>query len=133
MVRQLVYTMFISNNRPSFHLSGNENSLKHRRVSKYHENDALITHNGNPGHFRITPFWLLELELKPYQANFQLFFSVFGTSFSILNYLLFFIIFWDFYSGHDHILSFCVFFLCKTWYLSRLLVNLFDNIWVLLV
>ena len=48
--------MFISNNRPSFHLSGKENSLKHQRVSKYHENDALIAHNGNPGHFRITPF-----------------------------------------------------------------------------
>ena len=38
---QLVYTMFISNNRPSFHMCWNENLVKHRKVPKYYENDCL--------------------------------------------------------------------------------------------
>ena len=33
----LVYTMFISNNRSSFHLWWKENLVKHRKVSKYYE------------------------------------------------------------------------------------------------
>ena len=40
-MRQLIYTMFISNNRTSFHLLGKENLVKHQRVSKYYENDCL--------------------------------------------------------------------------------------------
>ena len=39
LVRQLVYAMFISNNR-SFHLWWNENLVKHQNVSKYYENDC---------------------------------------------------------------------------------------------
>ena len=40
-MRQIVYTMFISNNRASFHLWGNEKLVKHQKVSKYYENDYL--------------------------------------------------------------------------------------------
>ena len=39
-MRQLVYTMFISNNRASFHLWWKENLVKHQKVSK-HVNDCL--------------------------------------------------------------------------------------------
>ena len=41
LVAQLVYTMFISNNRASFHLWWKENLVKHQKVSKYYENDCL--------------------------------------------------------------------------------------------
>ena len=43
--------MFISNNRPSSHLWGKENLVKHRKVSKYNETDCrknylfLVEHN----------------------------------------------------------------------------------------
>ena len=40
-MRQLVYTMFISNNRPSFHLWWKENLAKLQQVSKYYEKDCL--------------------------------------------------------------------------------------------
>ena len=40
-MRQHVYTTFISNNRPSFHLWCKENLVKHQKVSKYYENDCL--------------------------------------------------------------------------------------------
>ena len=44
IVRQLVwwvvYIMFMSNNRPSFHLWWKENLVKHRKVSKYYETDC---------------------------------------------------------------------------------------------
>ena len=36
-MKQLVYTMFINNNRPSFHLWWKENLVEHRKVSKYYE------------------------------------------------------------------------------------------------
>ena len=39
-MRQLVHTMFISNNRPLFHLWWNENLVKHPKVSKYYETDC---------------------------------------------------------------------------------------------
>ena len=42
-MRQLVYTIFTSNNRASFHLWWNENLLKHQRVSKYYENNCNST------------------------------------------------------------------------------------------
>ena len=40
LMRQLVYTMFISNNRPSLHLWLKENLVKHRKVWKYYETDC---------------------------------------------------------------------------------------------
>ena len=40
LVGQLVYFMFIINNRTSFHLWWKGNWLKHQRVSKYYENDC---------------------------------------------------------------------------------------------
>ena len=40
LVRQLVYTMFISNNHASCHLWWQEYLIKHQRVSKYYENDC---------------------------------------------------------------------------------------------
>ena len=40
LVRQLVYTMFISNNGASFQLWWKENLVKHRKVSKYYETDC---------------------------------------------------------------------------------------------
>ena len=40
-MRQLVHTMFISNNRGSFHLWGKENLVKHQKALKYHKNDCL--------------------------------------------------------------------------------------------
>ena len=41
-MKQLAYTMFISNNRASFHLWSKENLVKHQRVSKYYENDCRL-------------------------------------------------------------------------------------------
>ena len=40
VVRQLTYTMFISNNHTPFHLWWKEHLVKHQRVSKYYENDC---------------------------------------------------------------------------------------------
>ena len=40
-MRQLVYTMFISNNRTLLHLRRKENLIKHQKVSKYYENICL--------------------------------------------------------------------------------------------
>ena len=37
LVRQLVYTIFVSNNRTSFHLWRKENLIKHQKASKYYE------------------------------------------------------------------------------------------------
>ena len=39
-MRQLVYTILISNNHTSFHLWWNENVVKHPKVSKYYETDC---------------------------------------------------------------------------------------------
>ena len=39
-MRQLIYTMFISNNHPSFRLWWKENSVNHLKVSKYYETDC---------------------------------------------------------------------------------------------
>ena len=41
-MRQLVYTMFIRNKCPSFHLSWKENLVKHRKVSRYYETDCSL-------------------------------------------------------------------------------------------
>ena len=41
-MRQLVYTLFISNNCASFHLWWKENLVKHQKVSKYYENDCRL-------------------------------------------------------------------------------------------
>ena len=41
-MRQLVYTLFISNNHPSFHLWWKENLVKHQKVSKYYETDCRV-------------------------------------------------------------------------------------------
>ena len=41
-MRQLVYAMFISNNRPSFHLWWKLNLVKHRQVSKHYETDCRM-------------------------------------------------------------------------------------------
>ena len=40
-MRQLVYAMFRSNNRTSFHLRWKENLVKHQKGSKYYEIDCL--------------------------------------------------------------------------------------------
>ena len=44
-MRQLVYAMFLSNNRPSFQLWWKENLLKHQKVSKYYETDCIFTYS----------------------------------------------------------------------------------------
>ena len=38
---QLLYTMFIGNDRASFHFWAQEHLLKHQRVSKYYHNECL--------------------------------------------------------------------------------------------
>ena len=40
-VRQLVYTVFISNNHASFHLCWKKNLVKHKEISKYYKTDCL--------------------------------------------------------------------------------------------
>ena len=40
-MRQFVNTIFISNNRPSFHLWWKENLVRHRKVSKYYETESI--------------------------------------------------------------------------------------------
>ena len=47
-MRQLVYTMFISNNRASFHLWWKENLVKHQKVPKYYENDYRHKNSNSP-------------------------------------------------------------------------------------
>ena len=42
LLRQLLYTMFISNNRASFHLWWRGNWVKHQKVSKYYESNYRI-------------------------------------------------------------------------------------------
>ena len=39
--------MFISNNRPSFHLRRKKNLIKHQKVSKYSENDCRSSNTTN--------------------------------------------------------------------------------------
>ena len=46
-MRQLAYTMLISNNRALFHLWWKENLVKHQKVSKYYENDCTIQRKEN--------------------------------------------------------------------------------------
>ena len=41
LVRQLVYTMFITNNHASFHLWGKEYLVKYQKVSKHYVQDCL--------------------------------------------------------------------------------------------
>ena len=41
-MRQLVYTMFITDNRASFHFWWKESLLKHQKVSKYYESDGSL-------------------------------------------------------------------------------------------
>ena len=41
-MRQLVYTMFIRNNRPSFHLPWKENLVNHPKLWKYYETDCIF-------------------------------------------------------------------------------------------
>ena len=40
-LRQLVYTVFLGNNRAWFHFWGKENLVKQQKVLKYYENDCL--------------------------------------------------------------------------------------------
>ena len=40
-IKSFVHTMFIGNNRASFHLWRKENLVKHQKVSKYYETDCL--------------------------------------------------------------------------------------------
>ena len=40
LVRQMVYTMFITNNHASFHLVLKENLVKHQKVSKYYNRNC---------------------------------------------------------------------------------------------
>ena len=47
-MRQLVHTMSLSDNGPSFHLWWKENLVKHREVSKYYETDCgsrILSHS----------------------------------------------------------------------------------------
>ena len=57
-MRQLVYTMYISNNRPRFHLWWNENLVKHQKVSKYYESDCRLSLVSEP-YFRFVYFALV--------------------------------------------------------------------------
>ena len=43
LVRQLVFTMFITNNHNSFHLWWKKNLVKHQKVSKYYDQDCSKT------------------------------------------------------------------------------------------
>ena len=56
-MRLLKYTMFITNNRTSFHLWWKENLVKHWKVSKYYETDCSL--------FKITVIY------RPIFYNFQ--------------------------------------------------------------
>ena len=43
-MRQLVYTMFITNNQAIFHLWRKENLLNYQKVLKYYEHDCRSRH-----------------------------------------------------------------------------------------
>ena len=49
LVMQVVRTMFISNNRASFHLWWNKNLVKRQRVSKYYENFVILNEDSDTG------------------------------------------------------------------------------------
>ena len=57
--------MFISNNRPSFHLWWKEKLVKHQKVSKYYETDCrLIITSGATVVQKNRPFYLFNLVLE---------------------------------------------------------------------
>ena len=60
VIRQLVYTMFISNNHPSFHLWWKENLVNHLRGAKYYETDCCLFSDGfNSFINNVSPIFLL--------------------------------------------------------------------------
>ena len=61
LVRQLVYTMFISNNRTSFHLWWKENLVKHGKVSKNYETDWRLSNKTKSNEKACSVLTLLEL------------------------------------------------------------------------
>ena len=57
-MRQLVYTMFISNNRASFHLRWKENLVKYQKVSKSYETDCSSNFHKQELIFSIIKRWI---------------------------------------------------------------------------
>ena len=100
-MRQLVHTMFISNNRALFHLWWKENLVKHQNVWKYYENDCR---------FEWSILLILSLKVKSVESRFLDWKTTFklkdGTFFLRQQWILFSIlngyspiiifIFWDF-------------------------------------
>ena len=101
-MRQLVHTMFISNNRALFHLWWKENLVKHQNVWKYYENDCR---------FEWSILLILSLKVKSVESRFLDWKTTFklkdGTFFLRQQWILFSIlngysriiifIFWDFF------------------------------------
>ena len=56
-MRQIVNTMFISNNCPLFHLWWKENFAKHQKVSKYYETDCRSQDKGAVEKYNIWHHW----------------------------------------------------------------------------
>ena len=81
LVRELVDTMIISNNRPSLHFWWKENLVKHQKVSKYYETDCKL-HQGVLLKMRINTGSLISLSFK---LGYNDFFSLSMKYFIILN------------------------------------------------
>ena len=67
-MRQLVYTMFTSNNRASFRLWWKKNLVKHQKVSEYYENDCrflcfCVRHKFQNLSCHHRPCWIKEVTL----------------------------------------------------------------------
>ena len=126
-MKQLLNTMFISNNGPSFHLWWKENLVKHGKVSNIMKLIARVT-----GYFlhyiRVTSYYVLQ-ELRvtfyirvtsyyllrglPVNFTHELLVIIYCTSFKLnLSYKLQFAI----YRQSWHCNVYCVTFLCYTYY-----------------
>ena len=57
-MRQLVYIIYIRNNRTSFHLWWKENLVKYRKVSKYYETDCSSNFHNHELIFSIIKRWI---------------------------------------------------------------------------
>ena len=68
-MRQLVYTMFISNNHPSFHLWWEENLVKHWKVSKDYETNCGSSHEHQCSKYKNCLNVMILIYIKEHRSN----------------------------------------------------------------
>ena len=67
-MRQLIYSMFITNNHDSFHLWWHQNFVKHQNVSKYYGQDCIYFNPLKPNSIKkvqwTTLWWLFQVLVR---------------------------------------------------------------------